>query len=52
MEKNKRKQIEEKLRQLIMHDNQPQEKPKSTEKRPTGAKVIRRRKGTPDMQIL
>ena len=51
MDENKRKQIEAKLLQLF---NQKDRQPNSgtpTQNGPTVVKVIRRRKGKPDLQV-
>ncbi len=51
MEQNKRRRIEEKLRKMFVLANQSQEDSPSKKSRPRGVRVIRRRKGLPDMQI-
>ena len=52
MEEAKRKEIEAKLFQL-MAQNDMSEDDKTTEKSETqGAKIIRRRKGNPDVRVL
>ena len=50
MEEEKKKQIEAKLRRLIALGNTPEEQPRSTLTK-SGTRVIRRRKGSPDLQI-
>jgi hypothetical protein len=52
MEENRKRELEEKLRQMIMLENQPQEENRQAIKKLNGAMVIRRRKGTPDMKVL
>ncbi|MBT3311101.1 MAG: hypothetical protein HN737_12090 [Desulfobacterales bacterium] len=52
MEENKRKKIEDKLRAMLMHENQPQDEKHQTGNKFSGVKVIRRRKGSPDLQIV
>ncbi len=51
MEKNKRKKIEEKLRQMLTLANQTIDKNGLEKEKPRSVRVIRRRKGSPDMQI-
>ncbi len=52
MEEDRKRELEEKLRQMIMLENQPQEENRQAIKKLNGAMVIRRRKGTPDMKIV
>lgn len=52
MEEDKRKKIEDKLRQMILLENKSQDETQSVKIKPSGARVIRRRKGLPDMQIV
>ena len=52
MEESKRQEIEEKLRQLIQLANRSQQENRPTSPAPLGnPRVIRRRKGEPDLQI-
>jgi hypothetical protein len=52
MDEKKRKKLEEQLRQLFAQaDLSADPKRPVTESRPSGVRVIRRRKGAPDMQI-
>ena len=51
MEEEKRKKIEEQLRQMIALTNQSQTVNRPGKSRPGGVRVIRRRKGQPDMHI-
>ena len=51
MNENKRKQIEAKLLQLFSQKENPQQSRPSTQNRPIVVKVIRRRKGKPDLQV-
>jgi hypothetical protein len=52
MEEAKRKRLEEKLRQMFMDADQSEDKSRlPTEIKTSGPRVIRRRKGTPDMQV-
>jgi hypothetical protein len=51
MDENKKKKLEERLREMIISEDQKlNEKPRPKSKT-SGAKVIRRRKGSPDLQI-
>ncbi len=52
MKESRKRELEEKLRQMIMLENQPQKENRPTIKKLNGAMVIRRRKGTPDMKIV
>ena len=52
MEENRKRELEEKLRQMIMLENQPRKENRQTTKKLNGAMVIRRRKGTPDMKVI
>jgi hypothetical protein len=51
MEAEKKKRIEAQLRQLLQKANQTQKEERIAESRPAGIRVIRRRKGQPDLQI-
>lgn len=53
MEESKKKQIEDRLRQMIAAENQPAEEKRAMEPSPARSRVtvIRRRKGVPDTQI-
>lgn len=52
MEEEKRKKIEAKLRHMLMLADQSREENRpAAESKPPGIRVIRRRKGEPDMQI-
>jgi hypothetical protein len=51
MDEAKKKQLEAKLRQMFLNASQPQEEDRPTPKQPRNIRVIRRRKGEPDMQI-
>ena len=51
MDENKRKQIEAKLLQLFSQTDSQPNAHTSTQKRPAIVKVIRRRKGKPDLQV-
>ncbi len=51
MEQDKRKKIEEKLRQMLAIENQSKDEKGLATIRHRGVRVIRRRKGAPDMQI-
>ncbi len=52
MEKNKKRKLEKKLREMLMYEERASNKKQHIESKLSGAKVIRRRKGSPDMQIL
>jgi hypothetical protein len=52
MEESKKRKLEEKLRELLMYAKQTSSKKQQVEIRLSGTKVIRRRKGSPDIQIL
>ena len=53
MEEGKRKRLEAKLRQMIALNNPAEEEDRQTKStRPTGTRVIRRRKGVPDKHIM
>jgi hypothetical protein len=51
MDENKRKQIEAKLLQLFTQTDQNQNNQSLSKSPPTVVKVIRRRKGRPDLQV-
>lgn len=51
MDENKRKKIEAKLLQLFTQKDQDQNSASHTATKPTIVKVIRRRKGKPDLQV-
>jgi Ribonuclease G/E len=51
MDENKRKRIEAKLLQLFTQTNPKEHATGHTKKTPTVVKVIRRRKGKPDLQV-
>jgi hypothetical protein len=51
MDEAKKKQLEAKLRQMFLNATQPQEEDRPTPCKPRNIRVIRRRKGEPDMQI-
>jgi len=51
MEKDKRKEIEARLREMIISSNQPRNENQSSGIKSTGAMVIRRRKGVQDLRI-
>ena len=51
MNENKRKQIEAKLLQLFNQTDNKQNSGTPTQTRPAVVKVIRRRKGKPDLQV-
>ncbi len=51
MEESKKRLLEEKLRELLLSEDQAGSKPQPIEKKLIGAMVIRRRKGSPDIQI-
>ena len=51
MEEKKRKQIEAKLREMIVSADQPTKENRPFRNKPLGATVIRRRKGTGDLKI-
>jgi hypothetical protein len=51
MEDKQRKKIEDKLREMILLAKQVRKKDVLSAPPPQGARVIRRRKGNPDMQI-
>lgn len=52
MEENKRKEIEAKLYQLIAKTNLSGIQKSSVKSETQGAKIIRRRKGKPDVRVL
>jgi hypothetical protein len=52
MEENKRKEIEEKLRKMLLSDDKAQQESQQTWNGLCGASVIRRRKGSPDVAIV
>lgn len=51
MDENKRKKIEAKLFQLFMQTDRNQTADSHSKSTPTVVKVIRRRKGKPDLQV-
>jgi hypothetical protein len=51
MDENKKKQIEAKLFQLFTQTDKSQNAGSHARKTPTVVKVIRRRKGKPDLQV-
>lgn len=51
MEESKRKEIEEKLRKMLMSEDKTQHKNEQIWNSLSGARVIRRRKGSPDVAI-
>ena len=51
MEESKKRMLEEKLREMLMSKDQAAAKPQPVENRLIGAMVIRRRKGSPDIQV-
>ena len=51
MDENKRKKIEAKLLQLFTRTDQTKDAGSHTKTGPTVVKVIRRRKGKPDLQV-
>jgi hypothetical protein len=51
MDENKRKKIEAKLLQLFTQTDQNQNTHSRSKTTPTVVKVIRRRKGKPDLQV-
>ena len=51
MDESKKKQLEAKLRQMFLIASQTPEESRPTPCKPRGIRVIRRRKGEPDMQI-
>ena len=51
MEESKRREIEKKLRELLMAQDQISNENQQVDSRLIGARVIRRRKGLPDMRI-
>lgn len=51
MDEAKKKQLEAKLRQMFNNASFTQEEDRPTLRKPRNIRVIRRRKGEPDMQI-
>jgi len=51
MEETKRKEIEEKLYQLLLQTDKKRNKKSPARRTYNGARIIRRRKGQPDLQI-
>jgi hypothetical protein len=51
MNAEKKKMLEEQLRKLIAMAEKPQDKKQPTKTRPGSVRVIRRRRGQPDMLI-
>ena len=51
MDENKRKKIEARLLQLFTQTDQNQDSHSHSKSTPTVVKVIRRRKGKPDLQV-
>ncbi len=52
MKKEKREKIEEQLRQIIAQENQSRKKITTAVTTRSGVRIIRRRKGHPDMKII
>lgn len=52
MEENKKKKIEDRLRQMCILEKQMNDKDQVAKDKTIGAKVIRRRKGAPDRRIV
>jgi hypothetical protein len=52
MDEEKRKKIEAEFQKLLMFENQAEEKKPSIKTIAKGVRVIRRRKGTPDLHIV
>ena len=52
MEETKRKEIEAKLYQLIAKNNLAGNEKAPVKRKTQGAKIIRRRKGKPDVRVL
>ncbi len=52
MNVDRMKEIEKKLQHMIISANKFQNKNQQTKSKSSGAKVIRRRKGLPDLKIL
>jgi hypothetical protein len=52
MEESRMKEIEEKLQHLIISETKSKDERKHTKSKSNGARVIRRRKGTPDLKIV
>ncbi len=51
MEESKKRKLEEKLREMLIYEEQTSNKKQHVESKLSGVKVIRRRKGSPDVQI-
>jgi hypothetical protein len=51
MEKNKREELEAKLREMIVSADQPRSQSRPVRNKSMGARVIRRRKGAQDLKI-
>jgi hypothetical protein len=51
MEETKVREIEKRLRQLLLAEKTRDENRPATESKPTARRVIRRRKGIPDLDI-
>lgn len=52
MEQEKIKQIEARLREMLVAENRPRKESRQITNKPGGVRVIRRRKGAPDKQIM
>ncbi len=52
MDENRMKEIEEKLHQMIVFANKSKDKNQRAKSKSNGAKVIRRRKGSPDIKVV
>ena len=52
MEEAKKKEIEAKLYQLIAQNDRTGDKKTAKKRETQGAKIIRRRKGNPDVRVL
>lgn len=52
MDEEKRKEIEDRLREMIVSASKSQDEIRPNKSKPCGALVIRRRKGSPDRQIV
>ncbi len=51
MEESKRKELEEKLRKMLITEQEAEQRIEQMKNRPSGARVIRRRKGLPDLAV-
>ncbi len=52
MNEEKRKEIEDRLRELVASANKSQDETRPAKSKACGARIIRRRKGSPDRQIV